>query len=76
MIWSHILATSAPTKVTVPIDNKRLVKLKTCQKHRRPIEAKDKNLQKIKAASLKKSPEEKPLEEEDFSQRAIVNNEI
>ena len=30
---------------------------------------------KLKATSLRKSPEKKPLEEENFSQRAIVNNE-
>ena len=39
------------------------------------MRAKDKNSWKRKVASLRESPREKPLEEEDFSQRVIANNE-
>ena len=41
---SYISVVNALMRVIVPKDNKRLVKLKTCQNHGRPIWAKDKNL--------------------------------
>ena len=73
---SCIPATSVPTRIVVPIDIKRWVKLETRQKCGQPIGAKDQNLQKEKVASLIESPKEKPREVEDFSQRAIANEEI
>ena len=51
---SHISTTIALTRVIVPRDNKRLVKLKTCQKNGRPMRAKDKNPRKIKSNVTKK----------------------
>lgn len=71
----HILATNSPMRIIVPIDNKILVKLKRHQKHGWQIRAKEKNLWKRKAVSLKGFVEEKPLDKEDFSQRSIANDE-
>ena len=64
----HIPATNALEKVVVPTNDEKSVKYETCQKRGQPIGAKDKNLWKRKAASLRESPEETPLEEDDFSQ--------
>ena len=75
MTKSHISAANALTRVIVPIDNKRPVKLETYQKHGQPIRAKDKKPRKRKVVSFRESLEEKPLEKEDFSQRTIVNDE-
>ena len=71
---SHILASNSSMRVVVPIDNKRSVKLKTHQNRGQLIKAKDKNSWKEKVVWFRKSPEETPLGEEVFSQRAIVNN--
>ena len=54
VIKSHISIVNALTRVIVPVDNKRPIKLKTCQKHGRPIEAKDKNPEKIKSIITQK----------------------
>ena len=72
---SHIPATNALERVVVPINDKKLVELETLQKRGRSIGAKNKNLWKRKAASLKESLEDKPLEDDDFSQRAIPKDE-
>ena len=40
---SHIPAINASTRVVVPIDNKRPIKFKMCQKHGRQMGAKDNN---------------------------------
>ena len=56
---SHISTPNALVKIMAPIDNKRPVKLKTCQKHGQKIVAKDKNLLRGKTTSLRESPKEK-----------------
>ena len=48
---------------------------KHAQKRGRLIGAKDKNQRKRKAASLRESLAEKPLKEDDFSQKAIAKDE-
>ena len=75
MIKSHIPTANVPERVVVPTNDEKPVELETHQKRGHPIGAKDKNPQKRKAASLRESPEEKPLEEDDFNQRAIAKNE-
>ena len=75
MTKSHILVANAPERVLVPTNDEKPIELETCQKCGRPIGAKYKNPQKRKAVSLRESLKEKPLEEDDFSQRAIANDE-
>ena len=75
VIKSHIPTANAPERVVVPINDEKPVELETRQRCGRPIGAKDKNPWKRKAVSLRESPEEKPLEEDDFSQIAIAKDE-